>query len=141
MESLYLVARIAGRPVVIDSEQVESVIDLAGVTDVPLAPGHVRGISALRSRVVTVIDSRAALGLSPSPEIGRAVITQVDGHHYAVMVEELEDVVPFAANPLTDGIALDRVWRKAGRGYVERDGEPILIVDVECLVHGDEKSD
>ncbi len=136
MDDLYLIAQIAGRTVAINSAQVESVIDLNGVTDVPLAPDHVRGLTALRSRVVTVIDSRAALGVGRSEEIGRAVITPVLDHHYAIMVEALEDVTPFAANALTNGIALDNIWAHVGRGFVERDGEPILIIDAARLTEG-----
>ena len=136
MDDLYLIAQIAGRTVAINSAQVESVIDLNGVTDVPLAPDHVRGLTALRSRVVTVIDSRAALGVGRSEEIGRAVITPVLDHHYAIMVEALEDVTPFAANALTNGITLDNIWAHVGRGFVERDGEPILIIDAARLIEG-----
>ena len=83
-----------------------------------------------------MIDSRAALGVGRSKEIGRAVITPVDDHHYAIMVDALEDVTPFAANPLTDGIALDRTWAGVGLGFVEREGEPILIIDAARLIAG-----
>ncbi|NWP61371.1 chemotaxis protein CheW, partial [Escherichia coli] len=54
MSHLYLIAQIAGRAVAIDSEQVESVVDIGEVTAVPRASAHVRGLAALRSRVVTV---------------------------------------------------------------------------------------
>jgi purine-binding chemotaxis protein CheW len=60
----------------------------------------------------------------------------IDGHHYAVLVDALEDVAPFALAPLTPGIALDNGWRAAGCGEVERDGEPILAINLAALVHG-----
>lgn len=137
MTTLYLIAQIAGRPVAIDSSQVESVVDICEVTAIPRAADHVRGLAALRSRVVTVIDTQAALGLAGRGEgAGRAVITRVDGHHYAMLVDALDDVAPFEMVPLAGGVTLDHAWRRAGRGMVERDGEPILAIDLGCLVPG-----
>ncbi|HWU73325.1 MAG TPA: chemotaxis protein CheW, partial [Sphingomonas sp.] len=84
-EQLFLIAHIAGRGVAIDSAQVESVVDIGAVIPTPRAAPHIRGLAALRSRVVTVIDTHAALGLPKLAIAGsRAVITVVDGHHYAV---------------------------------------------------------
>ena len=136
MAHLYLIAQIAGRAVAIDSDQVESVVDIGEVTAVPRAAGHVRGLAALRSRVVTVVDTQAALGLPPGGEARRAVITHVEGHHYALLVDALEDVAPFDLLPLAHGVTLDPAWRGAGRGIVERDGEPILAIDLASLVPG-----
>ncbi|WP_404333329.1 chemotaxis protein CheW [Sphingomonas sp. MMS12-HWE2-04] len=136
MSHLYLIAQVAGRAVAIDSDQVESVVDIGEVTAVPRASKHVRGLAALRSRVVTVVDTQSALGVETASEARRAVITRVDGHHYAMLVDALDDVAPFDLLPLGGGVALDAAWRGAGRGIVERDGEPILAIDLAALVPG-----
>jgi len=137
MARLYLIAEIAGRPVAIDSERVESVVDIGEITAVPRAASHVRGLAALRSRVVTVVDTRAVLGLARSgQEAKRAVITLADGHPYALLVDALDDVAPFDRQPLANGVQLDRAWGAAARGIVERDGEPILVIDPASLIPG-----
>lgn len=136
MSTLFLIAHIAGRAVAIDSAQVESVVDIGTVVPVPRAARQVLGLAALRSRVVTVIDTRAALGLPSDAEAKRAVITLVDGQHYAVLVDSLEDVAPFDLLPLSSGIVLDGGWRATGCGIVERDGEPILAIDLRALLPG-----
>lgn len=137
MMALFLIAQIAGRTVAIESGQVESVVDIGTIVPVPRSERHVRGLAALRSRVVTVIDTRAALGLEPaSQEAMRAVITIVDGHHYAVLVDALDDVAPFDLVPMSAGIVLDKGWRVIGRGLVERDGEPILAIALDALIPG-----
>lgn len=136
MTHLYLIAQVAGRAVAIDSDQVESVVDIGEVTQVPLASEHIRGLAALRSRVVTVVDTHTALGLDSASQAKRAVITLVEGHHYALLVDALDDVAPFELLPLAGGVALDTAWQRAGRGIVERDGEPILAVDLASLVPG-----
>jgi purine-binding chemotaxis protein CheW len=137
MSQLFLIAHLAGRAVAIESGQVESVVDIGAIVPVPRADRQVRGLAALRSRVVTVIDSRAALGLPPAEVAAtRAVITLVDGHNYAILVDSLEDVAPFDLAPLSSGIVLDTGWRATGCGIIERDGEPILAIDLRALVPG-----
>jgi len=137
MSTLFLIAQIAGRAVAIDSAQVESVVDIGAVVPVPRAAAQVLGLAALRSRVVTVIDTHVALGLPAGcGQAARAVITQVDGQHYAVLVDALDDVAAFALLPLSPGIVLDGGWRATGCGIVERDGEPILAIDLRALLPG-----
>ena len=133
-DGLFLIAHIAGRTVAIGSEQVESVVDIGAVTPVPRAPGLVLGLAALRSRVVTVIDTRVALGLPRDTAAARAVIVRVDGHHYAMLVDALDDVSAFALQPLANGVPLDPAWRAIALGIIERDGEPVLAVDLAALV-------
>jgi purine-binding chemotaxis protein CheW len=135
--ALFLIAQIAGRPVAIESSQVESVVDIGSIIPVPRAERQVRGLAALRSRVVTVIDTRAALGLEAAEvDAGRAIITIVEGHYYAILVDALDDVAPFDLMPLSAGILLDKGWLKVGRGIVERDGEPILAIALDGLIPG-----
>jgi purine-binding chemotaxis protein CheW len=137
MTELFLIARIAGRTVAISSDQVDSVVDITEITPVPFASAEVRGLAALRSRVVMVIDTHAALGLAESGlPPSRAVITMVDGHHYAILVDALEDVAPFPRVALTGGIAVDGGWARAGCGIVDRDGDPILAIDLRALIPG-----
>jgi purine-binding chemotaxis protein CheW len=132
---LFLIAHIAGRGVAIPADQVASVVDIGDVVAVPLAEPSVRGLAALRSRVVTVIDTGTALGLAPTPDAARrAVITQVDGHHYAILVDSLEDVAPFERLPLSSGLALNHGWASAATGLVERDGEPLLVLDLATIL-------
>lgn len=74
---LFLIARIDGQGVVFDADQVDAVVDIGDVVDVPRVEPSIRGLAALRSRVVTVVDTRLALGLEPvADHVRRAVITR-----------------------------------------------------------------
>lgn len=133
---LFLIAHVAGRPVAVPAAQVDSVVDLAEIVPVPGAEPSVRGLAALRSRVVTVIDTGVALGLAPTSDSARrAVITHVDGHHYAVVVDALEDVAPFVRQPLT-GLSLRHGWAAVGVALIERDNEPVLVIDLARILPG-----
>jgi purine-binding chemotaxis protein CheW len=134
MSELFLIAHLAGRWVAVAASQVDSAVDIGEVVAVPCAPPAVRGLAALRSRVVTVIDTQVALGREPAHRARRAIIAAIDGHHYAFLVDAFDDVFPFDAAPLSCGLALDGRWAVAARGVVERDGEPLLILDLAALV-------
>ena len=134
MTELFLIAHIAGRGVAIPTSRVDSVVDIGEIVAVPRAEECIKGLAALRSRVVTVIDTGVALGLAPLGRTTRAVITLVDGHHYAVLVDTLEDVASFERRPLSFGVALGPGWRGVATGLVERDGEPLLVIDPTALI-------
>ena len=138
MSALLLIVTIAGEKVAIPSAQVESVVELEAVTPVPRAAAHVAGLSALRSRVLTVIDCLAALDLgratrgTPMP----AIVVALDGHPYALAVDSVEDVVETdgEVRPLRGTLAGG--WRHVARGLVEAEGDLMLLVDPQALIAG-----
>ncbi len=132
---LFLIASIAGQGVVFDADQVDSVVDIGEVVAVPRAEASVRGLTALRSRVITVVDTRLALGLEPMPpQVRRAVITQQDGHYYAMLVDALDDIEMFETSPMPHVPPAEGRWSRAADGIVVRDGEPLLVLDLKRLV-------
>lgn len=135
MTALYLIAHVAGRSLAIDADRVESVVDIAAIQPVPLAPKEIVGLAALRSRVVTVVDTRVALGL-PSSEgpARRAIVSVAGGHPYALLVDSLDDVASYRPVTLDGTVPLSGRWAQIARATVERHGEPILVVDPEALL-------
>ncbi|MEP9401676.1 chemotaxis protein CheW [Sphingomonas sp. VNH70] len=135
MAELLLLATIDGQDVVIRSDQVESVVDIGPVTPVPRALRAVRGLAALRSRVVTVIDTGIALDpAAVAPPRRRAVVTRVEGHYYALLLDRLNDVAEFPVLPLTPGLVLDPRWAQVADAMIERDGHPILLIDLPAVI-------
>lgn len=138
MNDLLLIIRIAGERVAVPADHVESVVELDGVAPVPRSAPHVAGLSALRSRVLTVIDSLAALelGSAPSDGIHEAIVVQVDGHPYAVIVDSVEDVLEHSGEPGAVRSKLRGGWRRVAKGMVEADDDLLLLLDVHALIAG-----
>ncbi len=132
--ALHLLAHVGGRAIAVPAEAVESVVDIPECVDAPRTHPAVRGLAALRSRVVTVIDTWTVLDLPRSAEARRAIITVVDGHHHAILVDSLEDVAPLEVEPLPAGLTLGRRWAGIVTGSAERAGETLLVVDLAKLV-------
>ncbi|HKY82111.1 MAG TPA: chemotaxis protein CheW, partial [Sphingobium sp.] len=55
MNRLYLFAMLAGTRIAVETREVEAVVKLTDISPVPSAGAHVAGLSALRSRVLTII--------------------------------------------------------------------------------------
>jgi purine-binding chemotaxis protein CheW len=137
MADLLLIARLAGRRIAFPAAEVEGVVELEGLTPAPRAAPHVAGLSALRSRVLTVIDGLAALEFGRSGAAGRdAIVIGSGGHTYALMVEEVEDVVEADAAPAPIAAPLGAGWDRVALGTVEAEGELYLLVDPHLLIAG-----
>ena len=137
MEKLYLIATIAGQPVAIRASLVDSVVDLGTLAPVPLAPPHVAGLAALRSNVLTVICCECSLGISKTTgSVRRAVVVNVDGHHYGLAVGSIEDARVIEEAPQPIRARLDAGWARVAIGMLEYEGESLLLIDPERIVAG-----
>ena len=141
MNQLLLIVTIAGQRVALPAAAVESVVELDTLIPVPRAAPHVAGLSALRSRVLTVIDCIRSLELGSTPNdsgIREAAVVELDGHHYALVVDFVEDVVEALSDPAPVRAAMGSGWERVSTGMVETEQGPLLLVDVAALISGAE---
>jgi purine-binding chemotaxis protein CheW len=139
MNQLLLVVTIAGERVALPAAAVESVVELDTLIPVPRAAPHVAGLSALRSRVLTVIDCRRSLELGDSDcssGIREAAVVEFDGHHYALIVDLVEDVVEAVGEPVAVRATMGVGWERVSQGMVDTESGPLLLVDVAALIGG-----
>lgn len=138
MNGLYLLVELAGERALLPAEFVESVVEIDDVTPVPCVSPHVLGLFALRSRVLTVIDSTAALDLGAHDRSGLmyAVIVTVDGHLYGLLVDQVEDVIAVPGEPMPPRALLSSGWTRMIDGVLDHEGEPLLLINVPALIGG-----
>lgn len=138
MNELLLLCRIAGRNAAIPAVRVQSVIEVGDITPLPGVPTFIRGLTALRSQALTVIDCSVALGFESQPENPeqRAAVVDVDGHLYALLVYAAYDVGEARSDPIEVPGGFGAGWQAAARGLVETDTGPTLLIDIETLVSG-----
>ena len=138
MNELLLIVTIAQSRVAFPAAKVESVVELDALSPVPRAAAHVAGLSALRSRVLTVIDCQRSLELGSTDLSGlhEAAVVEVDGHHYALTVDAVEDVVEALSDPQPVRATMEAGWERVGLGMVETEEGPLLLIDIDALIAG-----
>ena len=135
---LYLIADLAGSLVAIESSQVESIVHLPDVVPVPNCDPSVAGIFALRSRVLTLIDTQFHItGVQQNaPKGALAVVTEIAGHQYGLLVDKVHDVVPMTIEHAESKIWPPEVWNPYVEQIATHGGELVMILNTEALVSG-----
>jgi purine-binding chemotaxis protein CheW len=136
MDQLYLFATLAGTRIAVAAEEVEAVVKLTEISPVPGMGAHVAGLSALRSRVLTIVDVAALVHGAPTPpeRRGLAIISDISGHSYGLMVDTVTDICTVPGGQLPLRGQLDSDWFPYARAIVERDGEPWLLVSLTDMI-------
>lgn len=138
MAELVLIVRMADRRVAFSASEVEAVVELEGITPAPRAAAHVAGLSALRSRVLTVIDGVASLELGRTQGNGliEAIVVNSGGHPYALLVDEVEDVVEAESAPVAVRAPIGPGWDRVAAGMVDAEGDLLLLIDPHQVIAG-----
>ena len=140
MDRTLLLVSIAGARAAIASDIIRSVVELDIVTPVPRKPEHIAGLAALRSRAMTVIDCRGSLELAEASDPSKlAVVVDIEGFLYALLVDDVVEVVPFDEEPSELRADLLPGWARASVGMVETTAGPALVLDPVKLIEGPAK--
>ena len=137
---MLLLVTLAGHRAALPAERVNSVVELASVVPVPRAPPHIAGLAALRSRPLTIVDCRAALGFpADDSAAARVVVVEHEGHLYGLKIDAADDIV--AGQGLAGPTAGDPGpgWNGASLGTVESAAGPVLLLDIARLIAGPAK--
>ena len=134
---LVLTLTVCGQICGVPALTVRDVLGAQAITPIPLAPPEIGGAMNLRGRIVTAVDLRRRLGLPPRAEGTRpmSIVVEHGGELYAMLADAVGEVVPLSAaerapNPPT----LDPLWREVSRGVHRRDGQLLILLDVERLL-------
>jgi purine-binding chemotaxis protein CheW len=134
---LVLTLTVGGQSCGVPVLVVRDVLGTQSITPIPLAPSEIEGAMNLRGRIVTAVDLRRRLRLPPRADGAQpmSVVVEHGGELYAMLADAVGDVVPLsaadrAANPPT----LDPLWREVSRGVHRRDGQLLILLDVDRLL-------
>jgi purine-binding chemotaxis protein CheW len=138
MRSLYLIAHVNGACVGIESSSIESIVHVQDIVPVPNCEPSVAGLFALRSRVLTLIDTQYLITKSPQKaEKGAlAVVVEIAGHQYGLLVDKVEDVVPIGEAQFENNIKPSAEWGRLVLQTASVDGRLVMIIDTDALVCG-----
>ena len=131
--TLLLAGQLCGVPVA----SVRDILREQPIARVPLAPPAIAGSLNLRGRIVTAIDLRRRLQLAPAPAGSRpmAVVTEQDGELYALLVDQVCEVIwpaqqLFEPTPAT----LSPVWSRYCAGLYRLENALMMVLDLTQLL-------
>jgi purine-binding chemotaxis protein CheW len=117
--------------------QVQDVLNAVKITRVPLAPREIAGNLNLRGRIVTAIDVRQCLGMTPCVSTAKAmnIVVEQKSELYSLVVDRVGEVLSladsaFEPNPPT----LARHLRDVSRGIFQLNEKLLIILDITALL-------
>ena len=121
--------------------QVQEVVRYTEIAPVPGAPSYVLGIINLRGNVVTVIDTRARFGLMGAEvtDNSRIVIIEAEKQVIGILVDSVAEVVYLRSSEIDSAPNIGtEESAKFIQGVSNRDGELLILVDLNKLLNDDE---
>lgn len=115
---------------------VQEVINQQRVAGVPLAQPYIAGLLNLRGRIVTAIDMRERLEISPvASESLMNVVVSHAGELFALMADEVGEVDAVSSQTLERlPASLDASWARVCTGVVRMNHGLLAILDITRLL-------
>ncbi|MBL0710787.1 MAG: chemotaxis protein CheW [Colwellia sp.] len=121
--------------------QVQEILRYNEVAPVPGAPLYVLGIINLRGNVVTVIDTRSRFGLEPCEitDDTRIIVIESEQQIIGILVDSASEVVYLKPSEIENAPNVgNEESAQFIRGVTNRDGELLILVDLDKLLSDDE---
>ena len=121
--------------------QVQEVLRYSEIAPVPGAPLYVLGIINLRGNVVTVIDTRSRFGLESCDitDNTRVVVIESEKQVIGILVDSVAEVVYLKSSDID---VAPNVGNEESTQFIQgvsnRDGELLILVDLDKLLSDDE---
>ena len=132
MSGIHLIGTIGNHAVALPADAVEAVVRIGETVPAPGAPPTIRGLAAIRSRILTVIDSGQVVGEAGGNAAYMAIVS-IDGHGYGLTLDTVEDVVELGATQPVPA-TLTAGWARLNPCICDHRGRVLLVIAPEALI-------
>lgn len=133
----FAVIALGSESFAIGCESIREFADLKDITPVPCTPAHILGDTNLRGDILTVIDIRGPLGMSPAvPGPGsKVVVAEAGGVRAGVLADSIEEIVylspeEIVSTPLSPKPAEEEYMLGAAR----RNDGVLAVIDLKRML-------
>ncbi|HTQ54270.1 MAG TPA: chemotaxis protein CheW [Bryobacteraceae bacterium] len=143
----YLTFRLGDEVFATDVAKVREVLDFTTITKIPRTPDFMRGVINLRGNVVPVVDLRLCFAMSKTEKTVNTCIVVVE-----MVVDDESNIIGALADSVEEVIDLEpehiqppprigtHIRTDFIRGVGKRDGQLIMILDIDRVFSADELS-
>jgi purine-binding chemotaxis protein CheW len=142
-EQGFLTLKVNGQLCGVPVLAVRDVISDSIVTRIPLSPPEIAGNINLRGRIVTAVDLRRRLSLTPAPAGSKpvAVVAEEAGGSYALLVDQALEVLTLDMNDLeAPPPTLGAAWIEFATGIFRLPGQLMMVLDISRLLFVETKA-
>jgi len=133
--------RIAKEIYGVDIHQVQEIIMMQDITQIPHAHDFVEGVLNLRGNVIPVVDLRRRLNFEPQ-EYGRntrIVVVSVEEKIIGIIVDKVEEVTELSSDCIEPPPAmLSGIGREYLKGVGKRNDRIIILLDINKIFNSEE---
>jgi len=141
LETKFLIFSLDDKDYGVSIHYVTEIIGIQKISSIPEVPNYVRGVIALRNRIIPVLDMRKRLEMAEKPDGERAciVILQIRDTPLGILVESVREVITISEDkkekaPLFGEDPMDRFISSLAKV-----GDRVkILIDVEKLFREEE---
>ncbi|MBC2410985.1 chemotaxis protein CheW [Clostridium saccharobutylicum] len=119
----------------VETDRVQSINDIMGITRVPKAPSYIKGLINLRGSIKSLVDINLLLDVMPGTEQNNIIILTVEDEEIGISVDEVEEVLDIDEKDiqkLEKGTEKDQSYIKGILNYEEK---LLKIIDIDKLLN------
>ncbi|WP_315077682.1 chemotaxis protein CheW [uncultured Clostridium sp.] len=117
----------------VETERVQSINDMMGITRVPKAPSYIKGLINLRGSIKSLVDINLLLNVDSSAEQNNIIILTVKEEEIGISVDEVDEVLDIEEKDvqrLDDNNAPGYI-----KGIVDYNNKLLTIINIDKLLN------
>ena len=132
----FLSFRLGNEEYAIDILRVREIRAQEKATQMPNAPGFVKGVINLRGTIVPIIDLRVRFGFDAGDDASTVtIILSIAGREIGIVVDAVSDVLALAAGQIRPAPEIRSVLADGFiRGIAPIEGRMLIVLDIERLM-------
>lgn len=119
----------------VETERVQSINDIMGITRVPKAPSYIKGLINLRGSIKSLVDINLLLDVTPGTEQNNIIILTIEDEEIGITVDEVEEVLDIDEKNIQK---LDNDKNKSRnyiKGIINHEDKLLTIIDIDKLLN------
>lgn len=117
----------------VETEKVQNITDIMGITIVPKAPAYIKGLINLRGNIKSLVDINLLLNVNSGNEQQNIIILTVEDEEIGITVDEVEEVLDIEESSIQK---MDNEQSNSYiKGILNYDNKLLTIIDIDKLLN------